>query len=158
MAIERERKFVLRYEPDEMKEAWPSIIKQAYLMLVDKKQLRVRIIEHNSHNIECFICYKNCLTDTDREEYEYPIPYEDALELYNSADLKLKKLRYKILGVEIDVYPPFFITHEGIKVVEIEYKEDENIVIPDFCGEEITGHPLYSNINMAAIMTKNKIC
>ena len=71
---------------------------------------------------------------------------EDAIELMNSTDITLRKVRYKTLFdgnlVDIDIY------ENGLSVVEIEYQDQLNN-IPDYCGKEITGKKKYSNIRIA---------
>lgn len=146
MAKEKERKFILKYLPENIN--IPVKIKQAYLMLngEDKTQLRVRIVERNIYNIDAYICYKKCLDSTSRDEYEYEIPIIDAFELFNSSKYQLTKERYQFMykgnNVDIDIYP------NGLAVVEIEF-EDELTEIPDFCGDEVTGQREYSNIYLA---------
>src|SRR5208283_617884 len=95
--IEQERKFKLKYLPDNLKYLPDNLyclsIKQAYLMLTDHKQLRVRI----SDNHFAFICYKSYISTTLRNEYEYEIPIEEGQELYDSSNIKLEKKRYRTL-------------------------------------------------------------
>jgi len=143
MAIEKERKFLLDASQIEFTTE-PELIEQAYLMLVNKDQLRVRI----SNNTTAMLCYKRCVSDTIRTEYEYNIPLEDAQELLKSTSIKLSKKRFHIPHekhtVCIDFYP------NGLKVVEIEFEEDlEDGDIPLYCGIEITGEKKYSNITIA---------
>ncbi len=106
-------------------------------------QLRIRIYDDKS----AYICYKrNILGTVSRMEYEYKIPLEDAMEMWNDCVVRLEKtrhrLKYKGNDVDIDVYP------DGTIVIEVEFKNDSN-EIPDYCGEEITNDKKYSNINIA---------
>ena len=139
MAIERERKFKLKYLPNNLPF---EVIHQGYLMIDKSKQLRVRIID-NTHG---FLTYKSDINLTDRHEYEYSIPIYDALELYNSTNYQLQKVRYTLKNndytAHIDIYG------NGLSVVELEFN-NTLIQIPDFCGEEITGQKEFSNINIA---------
>lgn len=139
MAIERERKFKLKYLPNNLPF---DVIHQGYLIFDSSKQLRVRIVNSERG----YITYKTDINTTDRHEYEYEIPIKDALELYNSTNHKLKKVRYtkndKDYTAHIDVYS------NGLSVVELEFQEELN-TLPDFCGDEITGQKDYSNINLA---------
>jgi CYTH domain-containing protein len=111
-------------------------------MFDGNKHLRVRIIDDNIG----FITIKTIVSDTTKIEYEYEIPLEDAIELMNSTDITLRKVRYKTLFdgnlVDIDIY------ENGLSVVEIEYQDQLNN-IPDYCGKEITGKKKYSNIRIA---------
>ena len=141
--IEKERKFLLKYMPElgsYFKE--PKLIKQGYLMLDKKKQLRIRI----TNDFYCHICYKQSFSKEEKYEFEYLIPKDQGFKLYELSEFKLEKKRYttffKNYNVDIDVYP------SGLSVVEIEF-ENELKEIPDYCGEEITGKKEFSNIEIA---------
>lgn len=139
--LEKERKFKLNFLPENLK---PQSIKQGYIFIKYKNELRVRIID----NEKAFLTYKINHTHKPgvRSEYEYEIPLEDGRELMDSAKYSLQKVRYKTefngCKVDIDIYP------NGMGVVEIEY-EEEFTEIPDYCGEEITGDTYYDNANIA---------
>lgn len=137
---ELERKFKLKYMPVNVEEY--VTIKQAYLLLQGPKHLRVRIINDDT----AFMTYKEIMSDVEKKEYEFPIPIDQAQELYDNAEYKLVKRRsYGALEnchVDIDVYP------NGLQVVEIEF-EEELTELPDYCGEEVTGQKEYSNIQFA---------
>ncbi len=139
--LEKERKFILKRFPLEGNLSNIHRIKQGYLMLDTINNLRVRI-----DNDKAYMTYKQAVNETTKKEFEYEIPMSDALELYEMAPYKLEKLRYTTTfdgnHVDIDVYP------DNRMVVEIEY-EDELSVLPDYCGEEVTGNPEWSNIQMA---------
>lgn len=119
-----------------------DLIKQAYLMLGEKDQLRIRII----NNSKAFICYKNCISQGIRDEFEYEIPLKDAKEMYKFATIKLQKKRFSFkLGkyhIDVDYYP------SGKKIVEVEYTGSFKY-IPPFCGKEISGVKEYNNIWIA---------
>ena len=141
--IEKERKFLLKYLPDNAKLV--GRIQQGYIMLSPKKQLRVRIYLSGEFGNQAFMCYKSSINKTDRLEFEYEIPLADAKEMYNTAIRKLEKTRFYVEGTDhydIDIYD------DGLQVCEIEYTERIR-EIPDFCGKEITGVKKYSNINLA---------
>ena len=146
--IESERKFKLKYLPTGLEFVQ---IKQAYLMLAEGKQLRVRITQ-SKNDITSHICYKAKVAGsiTDKHEYEYQIPYEEALELHNSTDIRLTKTRYPTDynngHVDIDIYP------NGLQVVEIEIPQGIELTTrPDYCGEELTGLREFSNIRLALL-------
>ena len=145
--IEKEKKFILKYLPTGL---IPIKIKQGYLMFDKKKQFRVRIIDDK----KAYIAYKVKIDKNTRSEFEYEIPISDAINLYNSTDIKLEKTRYKTTFegniVDIDVYP------DGMKVVEVEY-ENELVSIPPYCGDEVTGNKSFSNLSIAKINKLKKI-
>jgi len=144
--IESERKFKLKFLPAGLASVK---IKQAYLMLAEGKQLRVRITE-SDNELKSHICYKANVDGsiTDKHEYEYQIPNDDALELFNTTNIRLNKIRYTTnyngCHVDIDIYP------NGMQIVEIETPENKNLTaLPDYCGEELTGLREFSNIKIA---------
>lgn len=136
---EQERKFKLK----ELPEGLTGIkIQQGYLMFEGKKHLRVRVID----NEKAFIAFKTIISSTLRSEFEYEIPLADGIEMLNSTEIKLEKIRYKTEFegnvVDIDIFS------NGIRVVEIEY-ENELTSLPSYCGQEVTGRSEYSNIYIA---------
>jgi CYTH domain-containing protein len=141
--IEKERKFILKHMPelgDYFKK--PKMIKQGYLMLDGSQQLRVRII----NDYDSYIAYKNKIDEFSKDEFEFKIPYADALRMYESCRFRLEKKRYSTIykdyRIDIDIYP------SGKQVVEVEYEEELN-EIPEYCGTEVTGNKEYSNIFIA---------
>lgn len=145
MAQELERKFELKPELIPVGHLVPQFIKQGYLMLVGKKQLRVRLV----NNKEAFICFKSPASadGIKRNEFEFSIPFNEGEELYALAEHSLEKVRYSFqfnnLHCDCDYYP------SGLKIVELEYQEGDEVVIPEFCGAELTDKKEFSNINMA---------
>jgi adenylate cyclase len=145
MAKEIERKFLIETEisPDLGQQ---KLIKQGYILLDKGKQLRVRIIDHQS-----FLCLKY-VNGMNRDEYEYEIPLLDGLEILSKCKHKLEKIRTTIIPVhnefiiDIDRYP------NGLTVAEVEFKTQEladKFVPIDWFGPEITGQKEYSNITLA---------
>lgn len=141
--IEKERKFLLKHMPvlgGYFKE--PKLIKQGYLIIDDGRQLRVRIV----NDYDCYLTYKEKIDESTRREFEYKIPYEDAVIMYDTCRFRLEKKRfttiYKDYRIEIDLYP------SGKQVVEVEF-DGEMDEIPEYCGKEITGKKEYSNVWMA---------
>ena len=139
--LERERKFKLKYLPEGLT---PLKIKQGYLMIKGKKNLRIRIINDEV----AYMTYKVSIKKDTKDEFEYQVPLVDAVEMYNKAEKRLEKTRYKTKlngnTIDIDVYP------NGLQVVEIEFENElRSEDIPDYCGEEITGISKYSNTKIA---------
>jgi adenylate cyclase len=143
--IEREQKFLLdSYNFLNKEELEMEYIQQGYLMLSGDKQLRIRLVD----GCEAYFCFKQDVSSTDRDEFEYAIPYEDGVVLFNSCAHKLKKRRYYVPSEDKDVKIIIDVYLHGLKVVEIEYK-NELRNIPEFCGADITGINEYSNIDIA---------
>lgn len=151
MNIEKERKFLLRELPEELK-GLGTYIKQTYLMLEDKKQLRVRIARSLTKE-EAWIAYKESIDSETKLEYEYDIPYIHGLKLTRTNNPSIEKTRYKTtfiddkgtkFKVDIDIYP------SGLGVVEIEFKEGQVInSLPPYCGADVTDERQLSNVYMA---------
>ena len=146
MAQEKERKFRLKYLPENL---WYSEIEQGYLILDGAKHLRIRITKYpNDPSLvdSAVIGYKTVISKEEKEEFEYHIPLTDGVQMMASTEIKLTKRRYRTKFnenyVDIDVFP------DGTSWVEIEFDKPFT-EIPDFCGEEITGSDEFNNIVMA---------
>lgn len=145
MSTEIERKFLVKDQgkiPRDLRLA----IKQGYIKTHDNTAVRVRISNHES-----YLTIKGENDGISRSEYEYKIPFKDANEMINTlCDKVIIKVRYlvKIHNKlwEIDIFKG---ENEGLIVAEVELdSEDEDITIPDFCGEEVSDDPKYYNINL----------
>jgi CYTH domain-containing protein len=143
MAVEKERKFLVKKLPEDIIKYPVLPIIQMYLALTEDTQLRLRIIDFK----DAFICYKKTLSSTDKLEYEYRVAYNEAIATYNKReyDCMLTKDRIRYKGWDIDTYP------KGLMVAEFEYSDDNPFPdkLPDWIGEEITGKREYSNIYIA---------
>lgn len=146
--FERERKFLLKGSIPEG--LVPVYIEQAYLMFDGNKHLRL-IEDLTKATLELKIVHTNIY----KEYYPIPVDLPTATELLKTTKCKLEKTRYSTTyegrTIDIDVYP------DGIKVVEIEFEvEIINIKLPEYCGKEVTGLPMYSNIQRAKKNAKAK--
>lgn len=128
-----------------------SPIFQAYLMLEDKKQLRIRKMNVWQIGQVYTLCYKYHKNDVERDEIEIPVKYAEGEALIATTDIQLNKKRYQLYNswplavkeVVLDIYP----SEKGLAIIEIEYKSTDDIsFVPDFCGDEVTGRKEYSNI------------
>jgi CYTH domain-containing protein len=102
---EHERKFKLKSFPLFLKKEGPGLsIKQGYLFYNQNQYLRVRIIDDSNGTL----CYKEHHLTCTRDEYEYMIPRDHALELYDKAFLTVEKERWTFrtafLRYDIDLY------------------------------------------------------
>ena len=75
MAIEIERKFLLKYFPNVDHETRVSIT-QGYLNLDKNKTVRVRVSGSSA-----FLTVKGLTQGASRKEFEYPIPLDDARDM-----------------------------------------------------------------------------
>ena len=142
---EIERKFLVS-DSSIIKDCQFDQIQQSYLFNELNKSLRIRI-----KNELAFLTIKGNQVGNTRDEYEYQIPKEEALEMINRFNLKvLSKKRYYIktgdLMWEIDVFKGKL---QGLIVAEIELpSENFQIDLPYWVGEEVTANPSYLNAEL----------
>jgi adenylate cyclase len=145
MGIEIERKFLVAGSG--WRSGQPVQLKQGYLTRSNERVVRIR-----TEDEQAFITVKGAATGISRAEYEYPIPYEDAVALLEHLCLKplIVKTRYLVPHAgftwHVDEY------HEpraDLVVAEIELARiDEPFELPDWIGAEVSGDPAYYNHNM----------
>ncbi len=147
MAIEIERKFLVTND-NWRSLAQGKLYQQGYISTADKlTSIRVRIISN-----EAYLTIKSKTEGISRNEFEYPIPLEDAKIMLNTlCDRPLiEKIRYKItqdnLIWEIDEFQG---ENKGLIIAEVELQnENQTINIPDWVGEEVSHDPKYYNVNL----------
>lgn len=145
MPLEIERKFLLQGA------SWKSEsgdhIRQGYLCKTPDYSVRVRTTDDDA-----WITVKGRREGISRLEFEYPIPIEDARQMFGLCTLPLiEKIRYRIPHQhhvwEVD---EFLGANAGLVVAEIELQSpDETFARPDWLGMEVTGDPRYLNANLA---------
>ena len=148
MAIEIERRFLVKNEDWKFKEIIGEIYSQAYLNSIqDEWTIRVRIINNN----KSYITLKSFINNSLNYEFEYPIPYKDAFELFNLSKHKITKTRYKLnINEKSWVVDSFSGLNSSLEIAEIELStESEQIQVPTWCGQEITGIKSLSNASLA---------
>ena len=148
MAIEIERKFLVHGQ------AWLGEVedsrqfKQAYLSRLDHVSIRIRIIDDASARLTI----KSGRRGLSREEFEYDVPIEDALEILAlRKGAVVEKTRYRVvrddLTWEIDVFGG---ENSGLVVAEVELEqEDQAVDLPEWIGKEVTGDPKYYNASLS---------
>lgn len=147
MAIEIERKFLLRNTDFKQNYAEKQHIHQGYIEGSVSASVRVRISDS-----QAYITIKDKTVGFSRSEFEYEIPKSDAKELLNLVcGNKVEKYRYIVWFEgkrwEID---EFLGNNEGLLVAEIELNnENEEINKPDWIGKEVTFDPKYRNSSLA---------
>jgi CYTH domain-containing protein len=107
----------------------------------------VRTLENKA-----FLTIKGISAGAVRSEYEYEIPFTEAVELLTQLCEKpiIEKIRYKItykgLIWEVD---EFSGENQGLLVVEVELtNEQQEIELPPWVGEEVTTDTRYYNANL----------
>lgn len=143
MAKEIERKFVVKNNLWNCKEG--EDIVQGYLSYRKEATVRVRI-----KKCRAYLTVKGATENITRNEFEYEIPIEDAIEMLKLCEKKIEKTRYYEKAgehtFEVDVFKG---DNEGLIVAEIELKsEDEDFIKPDWLGEEVSDDARYFNSNL----------
>ena len=121
------------------------LIKQGYILNNQQFQARIRI-----NNGKGFMTVKSGKAGLVRYEREIEIPFDMANILLSQCDGVIEKLRhyieYKGHTFEVDVFRGNL---EGLILAEIELHEtDEEVDLPPFIQEEVTGNPDYYNNNL----------
>jgi adenylate cyclase len=144
MSREIERKFLLKSD------AWRSQVRerramsQGYLASGGRLSVRVRVAGNDA-----WLNIKAGGLVASRDEYEYPVPLDEARELLALAQGPLiEKTRHLVehggMTWEID---EFHGENAGLVVAEIELdNEDEPFARPPWLGVEVTQHRRYYNV------------
>ncbi len=144
MAIEIEKKFLLVNDTWRQQVYKSIAFKQGYLVGSDKSSVRVRIQGEQAN-----INIKGATIGISRQEFEYPIPVDDAHELLATLCDKplIEKTRHYVSVAdhtwEID---EFFGDNAGLFVAEIELShENEDFDMQDWLGKEVSDDKRYYN-------------
>lgn len=143
MALEIERKFLLKDDSWKSQVVRSHILKQGYLAASPGPTVRVRTSDESA-----FLTIKGKTTGISRVEFEYDVPMEEALELLKlSANAPIEKTRHIVKANghvwEIDVFEG---ANLGLVLAEVELQsEDEQIVLPSWIGIEVSDDPRYFN-------------
>lgn len=145
MAIEIERKFLLSDDNWRKVADAGTRFRQGYLIGAERASVRVRI-EGDRANLNI----KSATLGIHRQEYEYPIPLDEAEELLDTLceQPQIIKTRYLVPygdhTWEIDVFDG---DNAGLVVAEVELAaEDEVFARPPWIGEEVSGDTRYYNV------------
>ena len=148
MPLEIERKFLVNTIPSQLIHRSKKV-KQGYMVHDEHQVVRVRSMD-NDH----FLTIKSNSKGLSRFEFEYQIPKEDAMDMFEHlcGSGIIEKTRHYIETPnhtwEID---EFHGRNQGLVVAEIELEsEDEQFDIPEWIGEEVSDDPRYYNMNLMA--------
>lgn len=147
VAVEIERKFLLKNNNWRKHVQTSNIIRQGYLAPLDTSSVRVRIEgEHANINI------KSATIGIKRLEYEYEIPLKDALEMLDKLcrQPQVHKTRHRIpVADHVWEIDEFYDENKGLIVAEIELSsESESFELPEWIAEEVSDDPRYYNVNL----------
>lgn len=145
MALEIERKFLI--DPDRLPLLpEPLLIRQGYIPAGDTT-VRVRTM-----NGKGFLTLKGVRNGFTRSEFEYIIPYHDALSMLNElCPLPLiEKRRYRLEHGkhlwEIDIFEG---ENRGLFLAEVELEDEaETVELPSWVTKEVTQDRRYANANL----------
>lgn len=147
MAKEIEHKYLVRSLDYRDMTNDKLVIYQGYISKDKNRTVRVRTC-----NNRAFLTIKGITSNDTRDEYEYSIPYEDAMEMLRKICLPniIEKTRYKVM-IDSNLWEidEFHGRLEGLIIAEIELpSSDYKYSIPHFIGENVTGNPKYYNSNL----------
>jgi adenylate cyclase len=148
MALEIERKFLLRSDEWRAHVRSRVLMRQGYLSSGSRCSIRARTAGEFA-----WLNLKARRSGTTRLEYEYPIPRSDADEILNElcAGPLIDKYRHEIaIGPHVWEIDEFLGDNAGLIVAEIELSsEGETFERPSWLGEEVTADERYYNFNLA---------
>jgi len=147
MALEIERKFLVRDESWRAHCAHRHQIRDGLIAIADGRKVRVRICDRRAT-----LAVKARTEGLANAEFEYEIPLADAEELLAHHCLRgaLAKTRYVVPHGphtwHVDVYEGVL---KGVVLAEVELpSETAALTLPPWIGREVTGNPNYKKINM----------
>lgn len=149
MGVEIERKFLVKaaHLAELVRDLNPDRIRQGYLCSDPERTVRVR-----TKGDKGFLTIKGKTAGISRQEFEYPIPPEEAralLSLCSGPLIEKNRYRLNIKGQlwEID---EFFGDNTGLLLAEAELDNEEQVLeIPDWIIKEVTDDPRYYNAKLA---------
>lgn len=146
MGIEIERKFLVKDMSFKEIASGCTEIRQGYLSREPEHTVRVR-----TRGKSGYLTVKGKNKGMTRLEFEYEIPYEDAVKMLAlCVPPIIEKHRYLVdyagCTWEVDC---FHGLKEGLITAEIELPDEcAEFLLPPFVGEEVTGNPQYYNSNL----------
>lgn len=159
MALEIERRFLVVSPDWRTHVVWQRQLQQGYLNQAgDPLTLRVRISSEPSRLPAAWLTLKAPPTQTQsgpdglvRQEFEYAIPLLDAQAMLALTAQRVSKQRY---GLALDggqwVVDAFEGANHPLVVAEVELEHaDQPLVVPSWCGLELTGRHELSNAALA---------
>lgn len=145
MAIEIERKFLVKDDGYKAIAYSSSRIAQGYICSSRGRTVRVRIRDSKGY---LTIKGPADAKGLGRYEWEKEIPLSEAQELMRICEPgMIDKTRYLVKsGKHVFEVDEFYGENEGLTLAEVELEsEDESYEKPDFVGEEVTGDVRYYN-------------
>ena len=148
MAKEIERKFLVRSDAWRAGVESSTLIVQFYLAISSERSIRIRIKDGRTARLTLKFGSDTRI----RDEFEYPVPLDEAREMMQFATGALiRKTRHNVRHqgylYEIDVFNGDL---DGLIVAELETADTvEDARLPEWLGREVTGEIRYSNASLA---------
>lgn len=145
MALEIERKFLVKDDSYKRMAYHASRIAQGYICSSRGRTVRVRIRDDKGY---LTIKGPSDHQGLGRYEWEKEIPLCEAHELMKLCEPgMIDKTRYLVRsGKHVFEVDEFYGENEGLTIAEVELEsEDESYEKPDFVGDEVTGDVRYYN-------------
>ncbi|NIZ09042.1 CYTH domain-containing protein [Pseudooceanicola sp. HF7] len=149
MAREIERKFLIASDSWRAGVSKSVRLRDGLVAQTQGRKVRVRFYDDDATLTIKGPCMGRGFT---RDEFEYPIPAEDAQTLLSEhcSDDVVEKTRHHVpfAGFEwcVDEYDGLLA---GVLIAEVELPSEEaEPPLPDWAGAEVTGDPAYRKINM----------
>jgi adenylate cyclase len=148
MAIEIERKYLVKNNSWQANVESQAHIMQGYLANNDHSAIRVRV-----KGDAAYLTVKGATPGISRSEFEYRIPVEDAEAMLRDLAVfpAIDKVRYRVKsGGHVWDLDLFAGENEGLVMAEVELgAEDEAFEMPEWAGEEVSDDSRYYNVNLA---------
>jgi len=162
MAVEIERKFLVKEDFSVWKHKNSIYFSEVNILqgYFHGDRVRVRVTSNGPYEefTRGFLTIKGETEGCSRLEFEYDIPVEDACKMMKKfCKYSIDKTRYIFNedgnGWEVDIFKG---ENSGLRVAEIELEsEDQEIVLPEWIGKEVTDDDRYYNCNLAKNPYKN---
>lgn len=148
MALEIERKFLVRDDSWRPHATGSTRIRQAYFAQTPILRARIRICGERA-----FITLKSEPGTLVRQEFEYEIPKHDAQDMMRqfSVEPVITKVRHSVpFGGVVWTVDVFEGANSGLVMAEAELRSaDQPLALPAWAGREVTLDPRYGNSNLA---------
>lgn len=124
-----------------------ELVIQGYLACDNFKSIRMRLKGEKG-----YITIKSNTVNISREEFEFPVDKETAIEIINKfSESRIEKIRFTIAYKgkfwEID---EFLGENKGLIIAEVELEsENEQIEIPEWIDKEVSNDTKYYNNNLS---------
>ena len=147
MALEIERRFLIKNDNWKKFITEKIFIEQGYL----SKSLDNWIIRIRFTGKDFKIAFKKHIKSFTNFEFEYSIPQKDGETIMSNLSNTIKKERFFLeVGKKSWIIDCFKEKNYPLKIAEIELShEEEDLNLPPFISEEITGLKHFSNFSLA---------